>query len=110
MKKGVFIFSMLLLGVMFAINSGCEEDPVEACEQDLFCDDTESVTACCTDGEECYFTYNNVNYPDTDQGYLDLIAALDCAETKSVSIEGENDYMVTRLQALLEEARQRSTK
>ncbi len=107
MKKKVFFMSLLISGVfaIAAINTACEETPKEACEQDLFCDDTVEVTACCTDGASCYYTYEGVDYPDTDQGLLDLIEALDCTTTKSVTIEGANAEMVARLQALLESAR-----
>ncbi|MFC2151061.1 hypothetical protein ACFLSE_00925 [Bacteroidota bacterium] len=106
MKKLLLILTFVLTGAIFVVNTSCEDDPKEACEQDLFCDDTVEVTACCTDGANCYYTYNGINYPDTDQGLLDLIEALDCS-TKSVSIDGD-DYMVVRLQALLEEARKLS--
>jgi hypothetical protein len=88
------------------INTGCEDDdPKEACEQDLFCDDTVEVTACCTDGEECYYTYGGIDYPDTDQGLLDLAKALDCAKSATKS---EQNYIMAKLQALLESARQAS--
>lgn len=107
MKKKIFFMSLLLAGAfaIAALNTACEEDPKEACEQDLFCYDTVEVTACCTDGADCYYTYGGVEYPDTDQGLLDLIAALDCTSTKSATINGENIEMIARLQALLEEAR-----
>lgn len=107
MKRKVFFMSLLIAGVfaIAAINTACEEDPKEACEQDLFCDDTVEVTACCTDGANCYFTYRGVDYPDTDQGILDLSEALGCSTTKSVTIEGANAEIVARLQALLESAR-----
>lgn len=105
MKKSIFIISMLLLGAVVALNTGCEEDPKESCEQDLFCDSTVEVTACCTDGADCYYTYNGQNYPDTQQGLQDLIAALDCTTTKSASLEEANEELGHRLQAMLEEAR-----
>jgi len=105
MKKSIFIIAMLVLGGIFALNTGCEEDPKESCEQDLFCENTVEVTACCTDGADCYYTYDGQNYPDTDQGLLDLIEALDCTTTKSASLEEANEDLVYRLQAMLEEAR-----
>ena len=107
MKKKLIFISVLLVGAfsMLVLNTACEDDPKEACEQDLFCDDTVEVTACCTDGTDCYYTYNGNDYPDTDQGLSDLVEALDCATTKSISIDGPNADMVARLQALIEEAR-----
>ena len=105
MKKKIFVLSTLIIGAIFAIITSCEKDPVEACEQDLFCDGTTEVTACCTDGADCYYTYNGIEYPDTQEGLADLVAALGCATTKSMAIDGENSDMVIRLQALLEEAR-----
>jgi len=105
MKKSIFIISMLLAGAVIALNTGCEEEPKESCEQDLFCDNTVEVTACCTDGTDCYYTYNGQNYPDTQQGLQDLIEALDCTTTKSASLEEAYEELGFRLQAMLEEAR-----
>ena len=107
MKKKLIFISLVLVGVlsMIVFNTACKDDPKEACEQDLFCDDTIEVTACCTDGTDCYYTYNGVEYPDTEAGLSDLIDALDCSTTKSISIDGPNADMVVRLQAMLEEAR-----
>jgi len=108
MKMKAIIISLLLIVTIIAVHTACEPDPTEACEQDMFCDNTVEVTACCTDGEDCYYTYNGQEYPDTEQGLLDLIAALDCPTTKSVSVDGANDSMYARLQTLLEEARKLS--
>ena len=107
MKKKLFFISLLFVGAisMIVLNTACEDDPKEACEQDMFCDDTVEVTACCTDGKDCYYTYNGVDYPDTNEGLADLIEALDCAKSKSVSIDGPNAEMIARLQELLERAR-----
>lgn len=105
MKKGVFALFMVLVSVVIAFNTGCEEDPVEACEQDLFCDNTIEVTACCTDGTDCYYTYGEVDYPDTEEGLLDLLEAMDCVSKSSAKVDEESDYMMARLQAMLEEAR-----
>jgi len=110
MKKRVFILSLLLTGAIVAFHTACEKDPVEACEQDLFCDGTMEVTACCTDGTDCYYTYNGQEYPDTEQGLADLVEALDCGTTKSISIDGENDSMFVILQSLLEKARELSNR
>lgn len=112
MKKKVFVLVLLLMGAfsLAVINTGCEDDPKEACEQDLFCDDTVEVTACCTDGEDCYYTYGGVEYPDTEQGLIDLLEALNCESTKSASVENGRDYVIARLEALLEEARELSKK
>ena len=105
MKKKIFILSTLIIGAIFVIITSCEKDPAQACVQDLFCDGATEVTACCTDGADCHYTYNGIEYPDTEEGLADLAAALDCATTKSIAIDGENSDLVIRLQALLEEAR-----
>jgi len=110
MKKKVFILSLLLIAAIITVHTACEQDPIEACEQDLFCDGTVEVTACCTDGEDCYYTYNGQEYPDTEQGLLDLIAALDCPTKKSISVDGINEDMITHLQALIEDARKLSSR
>ena len=109
MKKKLLIMSLLLFSAfaVSVLNTACEADPEEACEQDLFCDDTMEVTACCTDGQDCYYTYDGVDYPDTAEGLAALVAALDCAKSKSVSVDGESELAI-QLQALLEEARIRS--
>jgi hypothetical protein len=107
MKKKLLFISVILVGAisLMVLNTACEEDPKEACEQDLFCDDTMEVTACCTDGADCYYTYNGVDYPDTTEGLADLVAALDCTSKKSTDLDGPNAEIILRLQAMLEEAR-----
>lgn len=109
MKKILFILTLVTIGAFIALNTGCkDDDPVEACEQDLFCDNTVEVTACCTDGEDCYYTYEGVKYSDTDQGLRDLVEALDCSTTKSISVDGPNADMVIKLKSLLESAKSSS--
>ena len=107
MKRKIFLL-LFVIGAIIAFNTGCEKDPVEECVQEEFCDGEKEATACCTDGADCYYTYNGVEYPDTEEGLAALIAALDCTTTKSVSIDGDNADMIARLQALLEEARELS--
>ena len=68
MKKSILILLAIVTGVIFAMNTGCEEDPKEACEQDAFCEGEPEVTLCCTDGEDCYWTYDGKEYADTDAG------------------------------------------
>lgn len=109
MRKGLIIFTMLFIAGVAAVNTGCEEEPLEACEQDLFCDGTVEVTACCTDGQDCYYTYNGVDYPDTNEGITNLIEALDCTTAKKASMEDDAyAYTFARLKTMLEEARIRS--
>ncbi len=107
MKKRFSIIALLLFICGFvALNTGCEKEPEESCQQDMFCDGEVAVTACCVDGGGCYYTYNGKDYPDTDQGLEDLIDALDCTTAKkSVSIEEQNEYLMARLKWLIEEAR-----
>ena len=110
MKRVLFILLLAGLGAVITINTACEMEPNEECLQEDFCDGEKQVTACCTDGTDCYYTYLGVNYPDTPEGLADLTKALDCVNTKSVSIDGENDDMMYRLQVMLEEARKLSSK
>ncbi|NOQ27379.1 MAG: hypothetical protein GQ564_18610 [Bacteroidales bacterium] len=101
MKKSFFILSMLLFGVMLATYTSCEEDPVEACEQDEICEGEPEVTLCCTDGEDCYWTYNGDSYPDTDAGVNSLYDNLGCASSKkSASYDQEKNEIIIKLLAL----------
>lgn len=111
MKKVLFIIGILLVGGSIAtIHTGCEEDPKEACQQDMFCNDSVAVSACCTDGKDCYYTYNGKEYPDTDEGLNQLIEDLDCTTAKASDIESVDGELILRLQSLLKEARIRSKK
>jgi hypothetical protein len=106
MKKTFVIIAILLIGGVVALTTGCEDDPKEACQQDMFCDGTVSVTACCTEGEDCYYTYNGNEYPDTDEGLTQLIEDLDCTTTKSTEhMEGDELSIRERLEWLLEDTR-----
>jgi|SRR6056297_24620 len=107
MKKGLMILAVLFIGGVVALNTGCEEEPKETCEQDMFCDGTVAVTACCVEGGDCYYIYEGVEYPDTEQGLQDLIDALDCP-AKNASVDEQNDYLISRLKMLIEEARIKS--
>jgi hypothetical protein len=109
MKKTFIIIAFAILGGTLALNTGCELDPEETCQQDMFCDGTVSVTACCTDGEDCYYSYKGKKYPDTEQGLADLIDALDCTTAKkSASFEEQKAFLVARLKYLIEDARIKS--
>jgi len=111
MKKGLLFLGVLFIGGVIAFSTGCEEDPEESCQQDEICTlengEMGTVTACCTDGEDCYFTYNGKKYPDTDEGVADLIKDLGCVSLTKKSTKPENgyDYVKARLESLLEEAR-----
>ncbi len=109
MKKGLFLLTLLFIGGAILLNTGCEEDPKEACEQDMFCDGEVAVTACCTDGEDCYFTYNGKNYPDTAEGIEDLIADLNCTTTKAAAEEDEHTFIYAQLESLVKIARLKSS-
>ena len=56
MKKSLAFITMMLFGAIIIMHVGCEMEPQETCQQDKFCDGTVSVTACCTNGEDCYYT------------------------------------------------------
>ena len=110
MKKGIFILALAIIGALTVLNTACEITPDEACEEDLFCDNTKEVTVCCTDGTDCHWSYLGVNYPDTDAGLHDLLLALDCDSTKSGSEKDNSCDLADELRALLEEARKLSSK
>jgi len=109
MKKKFLILTLIFAGALVALYSGCEEDPIEECVQEEICPEAPEVTACCTDGADCVFTYNGYEYPDTDEGYNRLIDSLGCGSSKkSESLNKENDYLFSQLQSLLEKARELS--
>jgi len=103
MKKSIILIATLIAGLaLFSVS--CEVVPQESCEQEMFCNDTEEVTACCTEGADCVFKYNGVEYPDTEQGMIDLINALDCTDAKSDCFEQEKVYMMDQLRSLMTRA------
>lgn len=106
MKKSVFIISVLM-ATLVAFSIGCKKDPTEECVNQKFCDGVKDVTACCTDGADCVYTYNGIDYPDTDKGMADLLKALDCAKSKSEEVGGY-ESLEDQLTAMLEKARQLS--
>lgn len=99
MKKSVLILLAVLTGVIFALNTGCEDDdPKEACEQDEICEGEPEVTLCCTEDVDCYWTYDGKDYADTDAGLDQLMDDLGCTtEGKSGEV---NDEILARLLAL----------
>jgi len=103
MKKRLMVLSILLFGVLFVFNTSCEEDPKEACDQEEFCEGEPEVTLCCTDGEECYWTYDGNEYADTDSGLDDLFNDLGCTSTtKSANNEQIREDIYNRLFAMRE--------
>lgn len=93
MKKKLFFISLILISAfsITVLNTSCEEEPKEACEQDMFCEGEPEVTLCCTDGEDCYWTYNGKNYADNQAGWDELYDDLGCTTT-SKSVKYGKDY------------------
>ena len=105
MKKKLFFISTILLvfTAVAVLNTACEEEPKEACEQDVFCEGEPEVTLCCTDGSDCYWTYNGKNYPDTSEGIDELYDDLGCTTTTKSGEKGdEYDYIMEKLLAMRE--------
>jgi hypothetical protein len=72
----------------------------------MFCDNSVKVTACCTDGKDCYFTYDGKKYPDTEEGMDRLIQDINCTTAKNfTSVAEKNAYFYQRLQWLVQETR-----
>ena len=103
MRKTLILLT-LLLGGLAVFSLSCELENIESCEQELFCDGTKEVTACCVMGGDCVYTYNGVDYPDTEQGMADLLVALDCANAKSDCYEEELFFLEEQLKALMARA------
>lgn len=106
MKKKLLFITLILLGMaaITTLNTACEEDkPKEACEQDIFCEGEPEVTLCCTDGTDCYWTYNETDYPDTPEGIDQLYNDLGCTtKGKSFEKDGDYDYIMDKLLAMRE--------
>lgn len=111
MKKRAFILSLVLMGALVALYTSCEKDPVEECvQEEEICEGADAVTTCCTDGAECYYTYNGFEFPDTEAGLERLFDSLGCAGSAKSSNEEYKEYIIAKLQALLEEAKELSSK
>jgi hypothetical protein len=108
MKKITFLLiSVLTLSALVLLNTGCEEDPEEYCEQ-LDPGDVcgEQVTACCTyvDGtESCVWKYNGQEYTSEEDLYNDL----NCTSAIVLSSTGEDiskEIMLEKLSELMDRA------
>ncbi len=106
MRKAIAIIKLMLVGGFLLMNASCEQEAKETCQQDVFCDGSVTVTASCTNGKDCYFTYNGEKYPDTEEGIDNLINDLNCSTAKNFSsVEEKNAYFYQRLQWLVQETR-----
>jgi len=104
MRKLVFLLPLFLLGLVITMNTGCDE-VTEECSSDEICTGKDPVTSCCTEGSACVWKYNGVEYPDTEQGLIDLMAALDCPTAKSGSVGCDINEIEMRLYELMENTR-----
>jgi hypothetical protein len=103
MKKVPFYLSILMLGILMTMLSGCDLESLENCEQDEICAG-KFVTACCNDNE-CYYTYNGKRYGDDAESLNQLAKDLGCTYSALPEYENEIGDIVLRLTALKELAR-----
>ena len=100
MKRLSMYLSILCMGLLFVVNTGCEEEAAESCEQEEICEGKE-VTACC-EGDVCYYTYDGKKYQESEIAQL----ALDLNCTSAVNIEDlKLDDLKAELFLLVELAR-----
>ncbi|MBK3516521.1 hypothetical protein [Carboxylicivirga marina] len=103
MNKIFFYLAFLFVGLFVATSVGCTSDPEEVCEQYEACENT--ATTCCTDETSCYYEYNGVEYPDTEKGLEDLLAAM-CPQSSKAEIRSMRSELKSKTSKLINEARQ----
>jgi len=80
MKNKIYTLTLAALAVI-SLASSCELLPEETCELDNYCED-KTVTYCCTDDTDCYYTYNGAIY--TDDELDDLENDLGCSAKSAI--------------------------
>lgn len=108
MKKYKFLLPLVVLGLFFIFNAGCEVEPVESCEQDEICTG-KSVTACCTE-TECYYTFNDKKYGDDAESLAQLATDLGCATASGANYQEDIEILIYKLAVLSEKARLKTLK
>jgi len=107
MKKKLFLLPIIVIGLLFSVNVGCDEGALEDCELEEFCDGKD-VTACCVVGGDCTYKYNGKEYGEDE---LDQLSEdLGCARKSSATYDSDIDEIKYRLKMLMELARTNSRK
>jgi hypothetical protein len=103
MKKRVLLLLpvVALFGIILFSQIGCDSNPLESCEQEEICTG-KSVTACCTEGSSCKYTFNGKVYSEDE--LTQLAKDLGCTSRKSTCYDEEIVELVSRLEALMERA------
>ena len=107
--KHVLILALISFGTLGF--NGCTEDEVsKSCEQQdmneiLNCGEQKNVEVCCTEGSDCVYSYNGIDYPNTSQGLSDLADALGCTTTKSADYEEQHALVIMHLKKMMENAK-----
>lgn len=107
--KHVLILALISMGTLGFIGCG-EDEATESCEQqdmnEIFnCGEEKNVEVCCTEGADCVYSYNGVDYPNTTQGLEDLADALGCATAKSAGYEEQHALIIKCLIEMMEKAK-----
>ena len=97
----LLLLPVVALGLVFFLHISCKSNPLESCEQDEICTG-KSVTACCTEGAACVYTYNGKKYTESEMDQLSK--DLGCTSKKSACYEDELAELRSRLEALMERA------
>ena len=106
MKKRFWLIPLLLTGIFVALQYGCEGDNAgEVCDKfspPEGCNATEEAMVCCDDNR-CYYVYQGVEYPNTEDGIDDLLDDMcdDDFDTKGCVL-----ILKERTKELLKEARE----
>ena len=91
MKKVLYTLSVIATTFILLTIYRCETDPDEICKLDPnpICED-KNVTTCCTE-DECVYKYNGKEYPDSDEGRIQLAKDMGCSSA-SLKSNGSVDY------------------
>jgi hypothetical protein len=116
MKKKLLFLPLILLGILLALNWGCDKLNDDVCKafEPKSC---ESANSCCpTDGGNCYYEYNGTKYycdkskattsdPDgCDEAENKVIASI-CSANGKIDIMAIKASMRKHIKNLMQEAR-----
>lgn len=102
-KDKIFVLLFTLVLGAFTLTNCGDDEPIEVCSNDNYCDD-KSVTACCDENQQCVYKYNGKEYAEDEQDQL--ADDLGCSGTNArVDASAERAQLIAKLEALLERTR-----
>lgn len=99
MKKTIYLFSVILLGILVTTWYSCETEPEETCDQDEFCEE-KIITLCCIEDDSNFKNGKEYSPEDEDQLARDL--GCENIALKSADYERDIAAIIKKLHALMD--------